>query len=116
LEQIKSYFGVGKIYKQGKNNLQYRVISLEDLTNVIIPHFENIHLITQKRADFELFKQVVDLMNQKEHLTPEGLQKIIAIKGSINLGLPEKLKDSFPNIIPVFRYVVENKKKIIDPY
>nr|YP_010608764.1 hypothetical protein PNX16_mgp007 [Drechslerella dactyloides]WAN89844.1 hypothetical protein [Drechslerella dactyloides] len=66
LEQIKSYFGVGKIYKQGKNNLQYRVISLEDLTNVIIPHFENIHLITQKRADFELFKQVVDLMNQKK--------------------------------------------------
>lgn len=54
-------------------------------------------------------------MNQKEHLIPEGLQKIIAIKGSINLGLPEKLKDSFPNIIPVFRYVVENQK-IIDPY
>jgi len=38
LELIKSYFfGVGNIYKHGKDSIQYRVTSQQDLTNVIIP-------------------------------------------------------------------------------
>ena len=41
-------------------------------------------LITQKRADFLLFKLVVELMNKSEHLTPEGLRKIL-IRLRINL-------------------------------
>jgi hypothetical protein len=62
----------------------YNVTSLQDLTNVIIPHFDKYPLITQKLADFILFKKVIDLMNRKEHLTLEGIEKILAIKASIN--------------------------------
>lgn len=40
--------------------------SKEDLINVIIPHFSNYPLLTQKRADFELLKLVLELMNKKE--------------------------------------------------
>ena len=40
-------------------------------------------------------------MNRGEHLTIEGLQKIVAIKASMNRGLSDKLKQAFPNIIPV---------------
>lgn len=36
-------------------------------------------------------------MNRKEHLTKEGLQQIINIRASINLGLSDKLKTDFPN-------------------
>lgn len=53
-------------------------------------------------------------MNCKEHLTEEGLQKIIAIKSSMNWGLSNELKLAFPNIIPVERPVVQ-VPKIIDP-
>jgi hypothetical protein len=35
-------------------------------------------------------------MKNKEHLTPEGLSKIVAIKASINLGLSDKLSSAFP--------------------
>ena len=31
-------------------------------------------------------------MNHKEHLTLEGLQKILWIKGSLNLGLSDEIK------------------------
>jgi hypothetical protein len=34
-------------------------------------------------------------MNRKEHLTPEGLKKILAIKASMNKGLPDELKSIF---------------------
>jgi hypothetical protein len=42
---------------------------LENLTRFILPHFKKYPLLTQKRADFELFKQIVFMMNNKEHLT-----------------------------------------------
>ena len=51
----------------------------------------------------------------KEHLTLEGLFKIVAIKASINLGLSNDLKVAFKNIIPAERPLVENKK-VQDPY
>jgi len=92
----------------------YSVQSLKDLTNVIIPHFMEYSLLTKKRADFELFKQVLDIMVRKEHLTIEGLQKVLPIKASINLGLPEVLSKVFPNIVPEPRPNVESPSSI-DP-
>ena len=35
-------------------------------------------------------------MLKKEHLTNEGLLKIVAIKASMNLGLSDDLKVAFP--------------------
>src|SRR5439155_15225374 len=69
---------------------------------------------TQKRADYELFKQAIRLMEEKEHLTEAGLAKILAIKASMNRGLSvrSELKAAFPNIIPVPRSkVIDNKIK-----
>ena len=114
MELIQSYFGVGNITKQGKDSVQFRVYSLKDLTNVIIPHFERYPLITQKRADFELFKMVVEIMNRKENLTAEGLQAIINIRATLNQGLSTVLKQTFPNTIPVSRPLVE-VPKTFDP-
>lgn len=36
------------------------------------------------------------MMNRKEHLTSEGLQKLVAIKASMNRGLSESFKAAFP--------------------
>lgn len=81
--------------------------SLKDINNIIIPHFDKYPLLTQKRADYELFKSVVECMNRGEHLTDEGIRKILAIKASINLGLSDTLKSAFPNTVPVDRPKVE---------
>src|SRR5690606_8999977 len=51
----------------------------------------------------------------KEHLTDEGLLKIVAIKASMNLGLSEKLSLSFPEIIPFERPII-NTLLIPDPH
>jgi hypothetical protein len=115
LYQIQSFFGgVGQIYEYSEK-CHLRVFSSKDLTNVIIPHFDKYPLITKKRADFLLFKMAVVLMNKKEHLTIEGLKKIVSIKASMNLGLTAELIDSFPNIVPVDRPIVELHTEKIDP-
>jgi hypothetical protein len=53
-------------------------------------------------------------MSRKEHLTPEGLLKIVNIKASMNKGLSEKLQDVFPNVVPVLRPII-NTPTIADP-
>jgi hypothetical protein len=81
----------------------YSVQSIKDLTNVIIPHFTKYSLLSQQQADFLLFKQIIELLNAKAHLTAEGLQEIINLRASINKGLSEVLARAFPNTVPVPR-------------
>jgi hypothetical protein len=77
---------------------------------IILDHFDNYGLITQKLADYLLFKMGFEIFKQKAHLTGEGLQSIVAIKASLNLGISDDLKAAFPDINPVPRPLVENLK------
>ena len=56
----------------------------------------------------------VNLIKNKQHLTKEGLDKIVGIKASMNLGLSDQLKIAFPNVPYIDRPLVQNKK-ISDP-
>ena len=112
LKKIKEFFNVGSITvrtRNGKPTGTYSVQSLKDLTEVIIPHFEEYPLLTQKKADFTLFSSLVILMNNKEHLTEKGINKILSIKASINKGLTGILKSIFPDIVPVERPIIKNQ-------
>lgn len=109
LQDIQSYFGVGKIRNDTNDKVKFRVESLKDIVDVIIPHFDKYSLITQKLADYLLFRDVVNMMINKEHLTKKGLDKIVSIKAVINHGLSPDLQLYFPDILPVFRPLVENK-------
>jgi len=45
--QLKEFFGCGIIVnKNTKNEASFRINSLQDLTNCIIPHFSNYPLLT----------------------------------------------------------------------
>jgi hypothetical protein len=57
--------------------------------------------LTQKQADFLLFKKIVELVIQKHHLREEGLIKILEFKASLNKGLSPDLDKAFPDVIPV---------------
>lgn len=109
LNRLQEFFGVGRVYIAQRDSAALRVESLRDLTEVIIPHFNKYPLITQKQADFLLFKQVVEIMNRGEHLTPAGLQEIVNLKASLNNGLSRTLISAFPNTQPVPRSVIANQ-------
>ena len=111
LEDVKIFLHVGGIYERGPKAVQYVVRSLKELESVINHKFT---LKTKIRADFELILMVHEIMRRKEHLTPEGLRKIVAIRASMNLGLSEKLDLAFPDVVPVERPLVE-LPKIINP-
>lgn len=96
LKNIQSSLGVGKLHKHGKNSVQYRVESIKDL-QVIVDHFDKYPLISVKAIDYILFKKAFYIIKLQEHLTKEGLLKLIRIKSSLNLGLSNSLKEKFSN-------------------
>jgi len=84
IEQIKKLYGVGSIYSG--SYAQFSVRSFKELS-VIINHFDKYPLITQKQADYLLFREVFFMIESREHLTTEGMAKIVALKASLNKGL-----------------------------
>lgn len=95
--------------------MEFRVNTLGDLLDVIIPHFEKYNLITNKHSDFVLFKQIVLLMSKNLHKDLEGLQLILNNRASLNWGLTDTLKLAFPLTSPLSRVQVENKLENLLP-
>lgn len=88
LHELIKYFGVGHIStRTSKKFASFAVKKNSDLVNVIIPHFTNFPLQTQKRIDFELWTKIVEIKKNKEHLSHEGLLRILSLKSALNRGL-----------------------------
>nr|YP_010218658.1 LAGLIDADG endonuclease [Morchella brunnea]UBU98521.1 LAGLIDADG endonuclease [Morchella brunnea] len=141
LERIKSFFGVGTInIKKGKNAgcAIYSIQSYKELISVLVPHFDKYPLLTKKKADYLLFNSAaLNILNNGEHLTNEGLSRLVSIKArgapralkgnrgaplaappeggaaSMNLGLTEQLKTLFPDLHPVNRPIINNSSTLI---
>ncbi len=110
-KKLYDFWGVGNFRFQvnkGRSSVALFVVeSTQDIINVIIPHFEKYRLVTQKQADFEIWKQIVIMVGNKEHLSMEGLSKIISLRASLNTGLTPLLKEQFTDVIPSVRPKVE---------
>ena len=110
LESIKAYFDTAGSIVKRKNSASLVICSIEEIIKVVLPHFNNYPLITKKYADYLLFLDAVYLIKNKEHLTKEGLNKIVAFKSSMNLGLSDELKRDFPSVIPAIVPIIANNK------
>jgi hypothetical protein len=60
------------------------VRGLPELTQYIVPFFDQYQLRGQKRRNYELWKQAVDILNRGDHLTMEGLERLHEIKADMN--------------------------------
>jgi len=110
LLRIKNTLGVGNIYhNKSDNTFKWKVSNLSDISNVILPFLNKYSLVTQKRADYEIFTQIAKLLENKQHMNCKGLQDIVNLKASLNLGLKDKNKTYFPNTIPVPKHTVPFK-------
>lgn len=97
--------GVGKVRKNSRTTALFRVDNSKDL-QTIIDHFNNENPLwgfCAKLPDFLLFEQCYNLIKQKQHLTLEGLEQILALKSNLNKGLTDDLKSAFPHVMPVER-------------
>jgi hypothetical protein len=117
LKLIQTYFGgLGRISKERDGCIDFTISSLNQILTQVIPHFDKYPLITQKRADYLLFKEAVMIIKRGEHLTAWGLKAIINLRATLNKGLTPSLIEAFPKAVAVPRPQVENiNVQSIDP-
>ena len=87
LDELRNFFGCGKIYIQRdarpNHSLcnRFEVNNRIDLWRNVIPFFEKTPLRSpSKQRDFELFKQIMEIIQKNEHLVEEGYQRIVDLK------------------------------------
>ena len=109
LKEIQNFFVVGTIIKRikkGSPTAIYSVQSISALKDIILPHFNQNNLLTQKKEDFRLFSLVVHMLYDNQHKNEEGLNKILSYKASMGKGLSKTLLSMFPGIEPTVRNLV----------
>ena len=87
LWELKKFFRCGNVYfqrdkrKNHKDCFRYEVANRKDLKEIIIPFFKRYPpKIPSKKKDFEIFCQIMERIERKEHLTKKGLEKIYYLK------------------------------------
>lgn len=100
LYKIQSFFGVGGVYHRLDRKISvYRVTNIKYIKDIIIPHFSRYPLITQKRVDFLLWAQVVNMIYSKQYKNKEGFLNILSCYASINRGVSKKVLMHYPDIV-----------------
>lgn len=80
---IQFFGGVGFVINDGPTKVQYRIRRFKDIP-ILMNLLQCYPLQTQKALDAECFFKVYEMMLNKEHLSAEGLERIIAIKNTMN--------------------------------
>jgi hypothetical protein len=90
LELLRQFFGVGMLIMNRRHDnhreplWRFSVKRRVDLMDVVVPFFEDHPLVTAKRADFELFREALELIEAGEHLKSTGLSRIAALTERMN--------------------------------
>ena len=54
------------------------------LSKTIIPFFDKYSLVTKKQQDYLLFREIIHMMGNKEHLDLPGINKIVHLRKKMN--------------------------------
>jgi len=85
VNSLCEFFGCGKINYDSRGSAVYFIVQkISDITEKIVPFFDEYPILGEKSKDFEDFKKVSELMKNKAHLTSEGLEQIRNIKSGMN--------------------------------
>ncbi len=86
LLKIKDFLGCGRIYISDKKRcMKFRVTKLKDLTDIIIPLFNEHHFFnTKKQLAYDKWKIIVNLIVEKKHHNSTGKELIKLLAKGVN--------------------------------
>ena len=89
MKNIMVYLDCGKILIKKRDEFAWVDLSVSkfsDIKEKIIPFFKSYKILGTKSHDFLDFCEIAELMEEKAHLTPSGLEKILKLKEGMNKG------------------------------
>jgi LAGLIDADG endonuclease len=97
LNRLQQFFKSGAVVVNHDTRKELRIRRLEDLNRVVV--FFNEHpLQTKKQKDFQIFSEILSLIESNEHLTVDGLTKIARLCWKMNRKVKPKYLESSETI------------------
>ena len=93
LKELQQFFRAGKVVTNHGARKELRIRKLNDLKNVVL-FFKQHPLKTKKKKDFQIFGEILELMENKKHLTVEGLTNIANLCWSMNRKIKPRFLES----------------------
>lgn len=86
LTKLIDYLRCGRIDKATSrpDGVRFAVSKFSDILEKIVPFFQSYPLQGIKSMDYRDFCEIAKIMEEKSHLTPEGLNKIKSLKSGMN--------------------------------
>ena len=97
LHQIQKILGVGQVTRNHGDRFEVRVRGIQNLKK-LIDFFHKHPLHTIKKDNFEIFSEIIILMEHNEHLTEAGLKRIAHLASSMNNHVKSKYLESSETI------------------
>jgi LAGLIDADG endonuclease len=91
LDLFRETLGCGTMRVAGNGGRYWEVNRLSDERERIVPFFERFPLVGHKAQDFELWRQVVDLLSQA-NLSDSDLRTVLALRERMNRGGKRKYR------------------------
>lgn len=106
----KEVFHTGRIYRKSSpyNVLTFSIDNSISLKEKVIPFFDKYKLIV-KNKDFIIFKEILNLFLTKQHLSENGIKKIIDLAFQMNANGKQR-KYSKEYILETYKKQLQNKK------
>ena len=89
LERILTTIGCGKIYDCSYERYgwyphsKYKVMSIRDMRDILFPFLDNHPLQAKKKKSYIIFREIVLMICNKQHLSDEGFHKIIKLRDEL---------------------------------
>ena len=83
LQRIRATLGYGEINVNHGDRLEVRIRGLENL-NKLVEFFKANPLQSSKKKNFDYFARIISLMNERKHLSREGLDEIAKLAAKMN--------------------------------
>lgn len=93
LALIKRYLGCGRLQERKDGVWYYVVQNPTAIEERVIPFFKKYpFLSSSKKKNFAIFSQIAEMVFKKEHLSSEGIIKIVELREKLNEGKGRKRK------------------------
>jgi len=115
LSWIKKILDCGTLRERLDGVVYYEVTNVTSLKEKIIPFFVKFNFISsKKKTNFSIFKQIVDLMSEGQHLNKEGLEKVLQLRETLNEGKGRKRKYALSDVIKIEESSETKRKTLQD--
>lgn len=86
LELLNKTFQCGYVRKRWDDLHYFEIVEFEKIISRVIPFFQKFKLRSEKRNDFLTFREIAELVKNGEHLTVNGIRKILELRQPMNYG------------------------------